>query len=74
MDARNAVLIPELSHTVQAKDAGGRSLNCTPNVIYPRDNVMCLTPWDHESYRVYDTGGWGIPYHIPRRQRGGNDA
>lgn len=57
MDARNAVLIPELSHTVQAKDAGGRSLNCTPNVIYPRDNVMCLTPWDHESYRVYDTGG-----------------
>lgn len=35
MDARNGVLIPELSHTVQAKASGGISLNCTPNVIYP---------------------------------------
>lgn len=57
IDARNNVLIPELSHTVQSKPNGGRSLNCTPNVVYPRDNVMCLTPWDHESYRVYDTDG-----------------
>ena len=63
MDARNAVLIPELTNTVQAKPNGGRSLNCTPNVIYPRDNVRCLTPWDIESIRTYDADGvWHTLY------------
>ena len=69
MDARNAVLIQELSNTVQAKPNGGRSLNCTPNVIYPQDNVRCLNPWDHESYRVYDSGGRSIPYFTEVKMR-----
>lgn len=57
MDARNAVLISELAHTIQAKPSGGRSLNYTPNVIYPQDNVECLTPWDSQGNRITNSDG-----------------
>lgn len=50
MDARN-------SNTVQEKSNGGRSLNYTPNVIYPQDNVKCLNPWDSQGNRISDSNG-----------------
>ena len=34
VDARNVMLTPELAHTLQSKSGGGRSLNCTPNILY----------------------------------------
>lgn len=47
MDARNAVLIPELAHTIQAKPGGGTSQNCTPNVIYQaNDGVYAIDQQD----------------------------
>lgn len=60
VDARNNVLIPELSHTIQSKPSGGRSLNCTPNVLYAQ-SVLCQNPWDPQSARIYDTGGCITP-------------
>lgn len=33
VDCRNAALDAEKTHTLQAKDSGGQSLNCTPSVL-----------------------------------------
>ena len=49
VDARNVVLIPETSHPIQAKPSGGRSLNCTPNVLYLQNQARMFENHAHDS-------------------------
>lgn len=67
VDCRNAALDEEKTHTLQAKDSGGQSLNCTPSVLTsgrpPRKYIIRrLTPLECCRLQGFPDG-WGVPDH-----------